>query len=356
MNTRPTANLPAEWAPQSGVLLTWPHRESDWAPMLDEVEPVFVELAREITRCEPVLIACYDSQHRAHVRQRLHGAGVTGGRALLGIAPANDTWARDHGPLIIWRGERAVLLDFRFNGWGGKHPAQLDNRVTARLHETGVFGTAAREPVDLVLEGGAIETDGQGTLLTTESCLLNRNRNPELGREDIERLLREYLGIDRVLWLRHGHLAGDDTDGHIDTLARFCDPRTIAHVACDDPNDEHFEPLQAMAAELTALRTPQGAPYRLVPLPLPRPICDAAGRRLPAGHANFLIINGAVLVPTYGDPADAVALQRLGRAFPGRRIVGVDSAPLIRQFGSLHCLTMQLPAGVLDPVASLEVC
>lgn len=356
MNTRPSLHLPPEWAPQSGVLLTWPHTESDWAPMLDEVEPVFVELTRQIARRERVLIACYDSQHRTHVLQRLRRAGVARGRALLAIAPANDAWARDHGPLTIRRGDRLVLLDFQFNGWGGRHPAQLDNRLTARLHETGVFGTAAREPVDLVLEGGAIDTDGQGTLLTTESCLLNQNRNPGLGREDIERQLRDHLGANRILWLRHGHLAGDDTDGHIDTLARFCDPRTIAHVACGDPDDEHFEPLQAMAAELAALRTPQGGSYRLFPLPLPRRICDAAGRRLPAGHANFLIINGAVLVPTYGDPADAVALQRLRRAFPGRRIVGVDSAPLIRQYGSLHCLTMQLPAGVLDPAAGVEVC
>ena len=342
--------LPPEWAPQSGVMLTWPHARSDWAPRLGLVEPVFAEIAREIAKRERVLIACYDDAHKAHVTKLLQSTGMLMERAVLEIAPSNDTWARDHGPITVLCRDKPLLLDFTFNGWGGKYAHDLDNVITRRLHTVGTFGKTPIETFDLILEGGSIEVDGSGTLLTTTSCLLAPTRNPQLSRSDIERELSEWLGINRVLWLDHGHLEGDDTDSHVDTLARFCDPRTIAYVSCDDPNDSHYVDLKAMETELKNFHAADGSPYRLLPLPWPRAQYDD-GHRLPATYANFLVINGAVLVPTYRDSADALALAQLKKCFPDREIVGIDCASIVAQFGSLHCLTMQLPADVL-PYAS----
>jgi len=328
-------------------MLTWPHPRSDWAERLAEVEPAFAAIAREIARRETVLIVCYDSRHRAHVESTLRSAEVDMARVRLAIAPSNDTWARDHGPLTVLCRDEPLLLDFRFNGWGGKYGYELDNLVSRRLYQADVFGDAAMQSVDLVLEGGSVEVDGSGTLLTTTNCLLAPTRNPGLTQAQIEARLKELLGLNRVLWLRHGHLEGDDTDSHIDTLARYCDARTIAYVACDDPGDAHYGELKRMEAELQAFRAADGEPYRLVPLPWPKAAYGAEGRRLPATYANFLIVNGAVLVPAYDDPADAVALERLRGCFPFREVVAVPSRPLIEQYGSLHCLTMQFPAGVL---------
>jgi agmatine deiminase len=339
--------LPPEWAPQSGVQLTWPHTGSDWAPILDEVEPVFVAIAAATARFEQTVIACHDEAVRTRVTGLLKAANVPASRAHLHAAPANDTWARDHGPITVLCRNEPTLLDFGFNGWGGKYPHDLDNQITRALHAQGAFGDTPIEYIDLILEGGSIEVDGQGTLLTTERCLLAPTRNPGLTRNRIEEMLGKLLGITRYLWLKNGYLAGDDTDSHIDTLARLCDAQTIAYVSCDDPADEHYTELKAMEAELKAFRTTSGQPYRLVPLPWPRPKLDDAGARMPATYANFLIINGAVLVPTYRDPADALALERLQGCFPDREIIGIDCLPLIRQHGSLHCVTMQLPAGVL---------
>jgi len=339
--------LPPEWAPQSAVQLTWPHADSDWGPILAEVEPVFVAIARAVTRFERLIVACHNEALRARVAELLRQGGADLARVALYCAPANDTWARDHGPITVLCQGEATLLDFGFNGWGGKYPHALDNQITRRLHAAGAFGEAPIEYVDLILEGGSIEVDGSGTLLTTERCLLAPTRNPGLGRAEIERLLGELLGLTRFLWLRHGYMAGDDTDSHIDTLARLCDRDTIAYVACDDPGDEHYAELKAMEAELRAFRTPTGQPYRLVPLPWPGVKLDSDGARMPATYANFLIINGAVLVPTYRDGADAEALARLAPCFPDREIIGIDCLPLIWQHGSLHCVTMQLPAELL---------
>jgi agmatine deiminase len=340
-------SLPPEWAPQSGVQLSWPHADSDWAPVLAEVEPVFTEIARQIARHEIVLVACHDEALRAQVAARLRAAGVPATRMRLHVAPANDTWARDHGPVtVLCRGE-ATLLDFGFNGWGGKYPHDLDNLITGRLHAQGAFGDTPLEIVPLVLEGGSIEVDGSGTLLTTARCLLAPTRNPALSRAQLEQQLAGLLGLTRFLWLEHGYLAGDDTDSHVDTLARLCDAGTIAYVSCDDSQDEHYAELNAMERELQAFRTANGAPYRLVPLPWPGAKYDADGARLPATYANFLVINGAVLVPTYRDPADDQALARVRECFPGREIIGIDCLPLIHQHGSLHCVTMQIPAEVV---------
>jgi len=329
-------------------MLTWPHAETDWGTRLDEVEPVFAEIASQIARHELVLIVVTGTSHRQHVEQQLVRRSCLLTQVRFAIAPSDDTWARDHGPLTVLVGDQPRLLDFRFNGWGGKYPAERDDRINHELQRQHIFGEIPVESVDFVLEGGSIDTDGQGTLLTTRACLLAASRNPDLDRAGIEHKLRQQLGIDRILWLEHGYLAGDDTDSHIDMLARFCSPDTIAYVSCDDPEDEHYAALQAMQTQLQELKTADGEPYHLVPLPFPDQLYDAGGQRLPASYANFLIINDAVLVPVYGDAKDAQALSQLQRCFPQREVIGISCRPLIEQYGSLHCLTMQFPAGVLS--------
>ena len=339
--------LPPEWAPQSGVMLTWPRTDGDWNPDYASVERCHTQLAAEISKREQLIITCMDGVHADKIRGMVKAAGGRPEHLRLFALPSNDAWTRDHGPLTVIKDGRLTLLNFVFNGWGDKYPHAEDNQLTARLHAQGAFGSTPLDSFDLVLEGGSIEVDGEGTLLTTESCLLNPNRNPGLGRAQIESALRALLGAERILWLRNGAIVGDDTDGHIDTLARFCNTGTIAYQACDDRNDPHYQDLQAMAGELQALRRRHGRPYTLIPLPWPRPIHDHTGRRLPATYANFLIINGAVLVPTYNDPADAAALSVLKPVFPGREIIPVMCRPLIYQYGSLHCVTMQLPKGII---------
>jgi agmatine deiminase len=339
--------LPPEWADQSAVMLTWPHSHGDWASRLAMVEPTFDAIAREISKRQKVLIVCYDSKHRAHIEQRLRTAGADLARVVLHVIPSNDTWARDHGPITVTCSGEPLLLDFGFNGWGGKYGHAADNLISRKLYQLETFGDTPMQTVEMILEGGSIEVDGAGTLLTTEQCLLTPTRNPNMSREKIEAELKELLGLKRVLWLRHGHLEGDDTDSHIDTIARYCDARTIAYVSCDDPNDSHYADLKEMERELQSFVAADGQPYRLVALPWPKARHDEDGRRLPATYANFLIINGAVLVPTYQDPADAIALERLRDCFPGREIVAVDCLPLVYQYGSLHCVTMQIPKGVV---------
>ncbi len=338
-----TPRLPAEWEPQSAVMLTWPHEATDWAPLLDQTEPLYVELARQITRFETVLIVCHAADQQRHVQELLSAAAIPAESLRFGIAPSNDTWARDHGPITVLTADGPALLDFHFNGWGGKFEADLDDLITGELASQGRFGNCPRIEMDMILEGGALETDGAGTLLATESSVLSATRNPDLSCGQAEALLSRYLGCHRFLWLQHGQLKGDDTDGHIDTLARFCDRDTIVHVTCLPEDEDHAE-IQAMIAELAGFRTAQGQPYRLIPLPAPQIHHDEEGRRLAASYANFLIINGAVLLPVYQDPADQAAIRCLAECFPGREIIPIDCRALIRQNGSLHCITMQLPA------------
>jgi agmatine deiminase len=336
--------FPAEWEPQDGILLAWPHEDSDWQPYLAEVEPVFVEIAKEISRFERVVIIAPDQEA---LRNTLRAGGVEMDRVEVFEIPTNDTWIRDFGPITVLESGRPLLLDFGFNGWGLKYPADRDNRAGRNLHGAGAFGRTPLTTVGLILEGGSIESDGRGTLLTTAECLLGPNRNPHLSKNDIESALTGHLGADHFLWLHQGYLAGDDTDSHIDTLARLCPDDTILHVSCNDRNDRHYEALLAMAAELQSFRTREDRPYRLLPLPWPSPKYDENGIRLPATYANFLVLNGAVLVPTYRDANDDHALAIVQQAFPGRLILGIHCLPLIRQHGSLHCLTMQIPQGVL---------
>ncbi len=328
-------------------MLTWPHVHGDWAKHLAQVEPVFTEIARQISWREKVLISCYDRGHRERLGELLAATGADMRKVILRTVPSNDAWARDHGPLTVTCQNEPVLLDFGFNGWGGKYGYELDNQITRKLYVLDSFGQTPMQTIDLVLEGGSIEVDGAGTLLTTARCLLAPTRNPKLTREKLEQKLKEFLGLNRILWLNHGYLAGDDTDSHIDTLARYCDKNTIAYVSCDDPRDEHYAELKAMEEELKTFRAADGQPYRLVALPWPGAKFDEERQRLPATYANFLVINGAVLAPTYDDPADSVALARLKECFPDREIVAINCLPLIYQFGSLHCVTMQLPEGVI---------
>jgi len=335
--------LPAEWEPQDGVLLSWPHEESDWHPYLEIVEPVFVEIVRQISRFELAVVAAPDPER---VSTLLTEAGARMERVRIYPVDTNDTWARDFGPITVLDGVAPKLLNFGFNGWGLKFASDLDNRINKRLQLLSAW-QAPLETVGLILEGGSIESDGAGTILTTEECLLNDNRNPHLTREELEEELHGLFGSDRFLWLANGYLAGDDTDSHVDTLARLCPEDTIAYVRCDDPEDEHYRALTAMEAEIAAFRTRDGRPYRMIPLPWPGARFDEEGTRLPATYANFLVVNGAVLVPTYQDPNDAAALEAVGKAFPGLEIVGIDCLPLILQHGSLHCVTMQLPTGTL---------
>jgi agmatine deiminase len=338
------ARLPAEWEEQDGVLIAWPHEDTDWRPWLTAVEPVFIQIIVQISRREAAVVVAPDI---AYAAARLKAAGAAMDRITLCPMETNDTWSRDFGPITVMDGEKPLLLDFGFNGWGLKFAAHRDNRVSRRLHGEGIFGSNTLKTIGLVLEGGSIESDGRGSILTTAECLLNPNRNPHLTKAEIETALGELLGAEHFLWLENGYLAGDDTDSHIDTLARICPDDTIAHVRCDDPKDEHYQAICAMEGELARFRTRDGRPYRLLPLPWPEVKFDEDGVRLPATYANFLVINNAVLVPTYRDKNDAAALAVMTEAFPRHEIIPIDCLPLILQHGSLHCVTMQLPKGTL---------
>jgi len=339
-----TLRLPAEWEPQAAVLIAWPHAGTDWADRLASVETTYAALAAAVTRFQPLIIVLADSALQRHVAKLLDHAGVDSGRVRFVTLPYDDTWLRDSGPVTLRAADGEFqLTDFRFTGWGGKFGAAQDDALVAGLVGAGVFGRATYKRIDWALEGGGIESDGAGSVLTTWRCLAQRH--PEQSRDEMSAILRESLHASRILWLDHGYLEGDDTDAHIDTLARFAPDDRIVFQSCDDASDPHHDELQQMAGELTALRTKDGRPYRLDPLPWPRPILDQ-GRRLAASYANYLIINGAVLIPAYGDPADAEAARIIGAAHPGREIVPVPCRPLIWQNGSLHCITMQLPAGI----------
>ncbi|TAL88162.1 MAG: agmatine deiminase family protein [Rhodanobacter sp.] len=336
--------LPAEWEPQSAVLIAWPHAGTDWAERLASVETTYVALAVAVTRFQSLVVVVADDAVQQHAADLLEQTRVNLGRVRFVPLPYDDTWLRDCGPVTLAAVDGSFqVTDFRFTGWGGKFGAGLDDALVAGLAGAGVFGHAAHKRIDWALEGGGIESDGAGTVLTTWRCLVQRH--PEQSREEMGTMLRQSLHASRILWLDHGYLEGDDTDAHIDTLARFAPGERLVFQACDDPSDPHHAELQRMATELAALRTTAGRPYQLHPLPWPRPILDQ-GRRLAASYANYLVINHAVLVPAYGDPADAKAARVIGSAHPGREVVQVPCRPLIWQNGSLHCITMQLPAGI----------
>ena len=303
--------------------------------MLSEITATYEEMAREISKREHLLIVSPEGKDLSHLNaQQL-------------ILNSNDTWARDHGFITLTDDKGHLrLLDFRFNGWGEKFPAELDNALNRQLYDNGVLEGEYVDCLDFVLEGGSIESDGKGTVFTTTGCLTAPHRNEPMTQKEIEERLKHDLHAERILWIDHGQLTGDDTDGHIDTLVRICPNDTLLYIGCDDPEDEQYEELRLMEEQLKTFRTLEGKPYHLLKLPMPRPIYDGADR-LPATYANFLVINDAVLCPTYAQPdLDVEALRRIGEAFPNREIIGIDCRPVIRQHGSLHCCTMQFPCGL----------
>ena len=336
--------LPAEWHEQSAVQLTWPHSGTDWRPILKDVTRCYLDMAKAIAGRQQLIIVTpepYEVQRL--LRKTLSAADMR--RIVLCEAPSNDTWARDHGFLTLISPEASPrLLDFKFNGWGKKFPSKFDNCICRRMARQGILTGRYENHLDFVLEGGSIESDGRGTIMTTSQCLLAPNRNQPLSQAQIEERLLKTLHAERILWLDHGNLAGDDTDGHIDTIVRTCPNDTLAYVSCDDPEDEQYADFRALEEELKTLTTLDGRPYRLLPLPMPRRMEDD-GYRLPATYANFVILNGAVLVPTYQQPDnDEQAKAVIAKAFPDRDIIGIDASTVVRQHGSLHCLTMQFPA------------
>ena len=337
--------LPAEWEQTEAVLMAWPHPESDWNYILEDAELCFSNIAEAIAPFAKLIIVAPDIERVANKLKN-----IPAHRLILVPMVTNDTWTRDYGPISVVEGNRILPIDFQFNGWGLKFAADHDNMVTSSLASMGVFSHQPENRLDFVLEGGSVESDGAGTILTTDSCLLNPNRNGALSKEQILAELKLCFGADRVLSLANGELEGDDTDGHIDTLARFAPPGdVIFYVGCADPSDAHYAPLKAMAGELRALRTPSGMPYHLVELPLPDAIYDEDGLRLPATYANFLIVNNAVILPVYNQPLkDRMAADLIAAAMPQYTVVPVDCRTLVRQHGSLHCSTMQLPVGSLS--------
>lgn len=338
--------FPAEWEPHDAVLVAWPHDNTDWAPWLKDVEQTYVALVRAILRYTRACVLVRDAalEHRARALLASPRAQANGDLRFYHYG-YNDTWLRDSGPITIVESEQPVWLDFRFTGWGGKYAADADDGLVSALQAHADFSHVALRRIDFALEGGAIETDGVGTLLSTWRCL--QQRHPDATRAELDALLGQALHCPRALYLEQGELDGDDTDAHIDTLARFASPTCIVYQGCDDRDDPHFAALNAMADELKQLRTADGQPYDCRELPWGGEVRNSAGRRLAASYANFLISSGAVFMPAYGLASDALAAALLAQVFPEHRIECVPCRPLIEQNGSLHCITMQLPRGVL---------
>ncbi len=360
--------FPAEWEPHAATWLSWPHNRASWPGKFEPVPAVWAELTRTIAEFEPVHVLAGGEAVMAEARRLVGGLP----NVQLHDIPTNDAWTRDHGPMFLvggattgtagaespsppWgegRGEGKLaartpgsqplppaLVDWEYNAWGGKYPPyDDDNRVPARVAE--LLGFRRFQP-GVVMEGGAIDANGRGTILASELCLLNPNRNPTLRRADMERYLRDYCGARHVLWI-DGTMAGDDTDGHVDQLARFVNPTTLVAAVEDDPADANYRGLQDNLAALKKMRDQDGRPLEVVTLPMPRPI-HFNGQRLPAGYLNFYIANGVVVAPVYGDPADKIVLERLAELFPGRQIRPLYAVDLVLGLGAVHCVTQQQP-------------
>ena len=336
--------LPAEWERQDAIVVAWPHRGTDWHYMLSQAQQCFKNVAAAIVKEMRLIVVAPDAEA---VRRQLSDL-ENGDNIIYVECETNDTWARDFGPISVVDDGKHLMLDFKFNAWGMKFPSCHDNLICHHMESNGIFNATWVNCQDFVLEGGSIESDGQGTILTTSRCLLSPNRNGWLRKEGIEEVLNSRLGAKKVLWLDNGELTGDDTDAHIDTLARLAPGNTILYVQCDDPSDEQYEPLRLMEQELATMTNAQDEKFNLVPLPCPSPIHDEDGQRLPATYANFLITNSQVLVPVYGQPEnDKKALDTIGKVFDTRTVVGIDCNALIQQHGSLHCITMQIPENYL---------
>jgi len=333
--------FPPEWFPQYAVQLTWPHKNTDWADIWEEVQECYKIIAFEISKRQDLIIAAQDVEEVKSYVQHCNLENIQ-----IYQCDIDDTWARDHGGITILENGKPLILNFRFNGWGKKFAAKKDNAIAKKLYDANAFPLAwsIKDMNHVVMEGGSLEVDGKGVLMTTSQCLLEENRNAHLSKEEIENLLKETLHVEKVLWINHGYLAGDDTDSHIDTLARFCDENTIAYVQCNDKKDEHYEELSLMEKELQLCTNLKGEKYKLVALPMADAVYDADEQRLPATYANFLIMNDAVLFPIYNSSKDAEALKIIQSIFPKKEIIAINSVPLIKQHGSIHCITMQYPA------------
>jgi agmatine deiminase len=338
--------MPAEWEPHAATWLAWPHNLDTWPGKFEPIPGIYVEMVKALRLYEHVNICVNDTEAATGVRHLLLQAGVDVSNVIFYEIPTNDTWARDHGPIFLTRAHsdhpiELALTDWVFNSWGGKYgPWDLDDVVPQKI--AAYFGCQVFQP-GIVLEGGSIDVNGCGTLLTTESCLLNPNRNPSLTRAEIEDYLRAYLGVQKILWLNDG-IVGDDTDGHIDDLARFVNPTTVVCAVEDDPTDVNYAPLQENFARLQQMTDQNGQPLHVIPLPMPTPV-EYAGNRLPASYANFYIANRLVLVPTYECPQDQQVLTILQELFPTRRVIGIDCTDLVLGLGAIHCVTQQQPIG-----------
>lgn len=328
--------MPAEWEPQQAVWFSWPHNRDTWPTGLAETEGTLVKAVREIARHQEVLVNVQDARHASHVR-RLVGTATN---IRLVVIPTNDAWCRDHGATFVVDSTGTLAaVDWHYNAWGGKYPPyDLDQQVASRM---ATFLSVPRLESALTLEGGALESNGAGTLMTTASCVLNPNRNPGLSREEAEKEFSRLLGTTHVIWLG-GELAGDDTDGHIDNLARFVREDVVVAPRVKDRNDPHYESFESNIELLQNAVTATGQSLQVIPLPHPDPV-HHEGARLPASYMNFLISNGLVLVPTYHCSSDEIALEMLGSLFPARKIVGIDCTTAIRGLGALHCLSQQVP-------------
>lgn len=334
--------FPAEWHTQDIVQLTWPHRHTDFAPIYDEVVKTFVTIAHKISTYQKLLIVC---KHIEETRQHLQH--IPQANIILVQCNTQDVWARDHAAITVYKNNIPQMYDFTFNGWGRKFEYEIDNEISSHIHSHIFSKVKLHNHRNFVLEGGAIESNGAGVMLTTKACMLNPNRNADADIATIESTLKTLFGLQKILWLSHGYLEGDDTDSHIDTLARFVDEETICYVACADESDVHYAEFMKMKQELTTFTQLNGAPFRLVALPHPPAIYGREQYRLPATYANFLILNKAVLVPTYNCTTDAEAIAIFTQLFPNHSIEPINCTTLIEQHGSLHCVTMQYPQGVL---------
>lgn len=334
-------SMPAEWQPHDATWISWPHPDGISFPgCFERVQPALVKMAVAIAESEPLHVNVRDAEHEAYVRRMLAGAPPE--RVTLHQIPTNEPWCRDHGPIFVTRKQAPKLaaVDFGYNAWGWKYPPfDDDDAVPAAVAE--VVGAKHFDYTHFVLEGGSIDVNGAGALLTTEACLLNPNRNPDLSRTEIEALLKESLGVNRIIWLGDG-IEGDDTDGHVDDITRFVGENTVVTVVEEDENDPNYDPLQENLSRLEKVELKKDEPLEILKLPMPSKI-SRDGQRLPASYANFYIANEAVLLPTFGEPSDAWAESVLHGIFPKRKIVGIDCRELIWGLGAFHCLTQQQP-------------
>ena len=331
--------MPAEWSPHQATWISWPHKRESWPGKFGPVEPVMVRFVAAVSAHELVRINVLDAAHEKHVGQLLEGH-ANPANVCFHRFPTNDAWCRDHGAIFVTRaGAEGLALDFRFNAWGGKYPPfDLDDAIPPQM--AGALGVPC-ESIDMVLEGGSIEVNGAGALMTTEQCLLHPNRNPAMTREDIEARLRDCLGVEQIIWLGDG-IVGDDTDGHIDDLTRFVAEDVVVTVLESDHTDENYEALAENRERLDTVRLADGRRLTVHEMQMPGPVVYE-GDRLPASYANFYIGNRSVVMPAFNDPADEAARRVLQTCFPGRDVVAIDCTDLVLGLGTFHCLTQQVP-------------